>query len=142
MAIGVMALSKKPVESPVEFTVVLEGRHSLIDTAAVMLIDNAEDWTNIWHLAQGQIEPMPPVAEIDFQHDMILAAFMGQKNSGGYRIEIAEITLIDKILTVKINNYSADGGMMLTVLTSPYQIVSIPKGDYRLKVEYSERKEQ
>jgi hypothetical protein len=106
-----------------------------------MLVDNKDDWGKIWYLAQGNIDPIPRIIKIDFDKQMIIAAFMGRKNSGGHRIEIAGIAKTDNTLTVKINNYSSGGGMMLPVLTSPYQIVSIPRGDFVLKVEYNDVKE-
>jgi hypothetical protein len=140
-AASVFAFSKKPASGPVDFETILTGQHSLIDTAAVFLIDNEQDWENIWKLAQGNIEPMPPVMRIDFDKFMILAVFMGRKNTGGYSNEISEISRNGDMLNVKVINHVSGGGMMLPVLTSPFQIVRITKGDFKLNVTYQDVKE-
>lgn len=134
--------SKKPATAtPVDFETILTGQHSSIDTAAVFLIDNEKDWADIWKLAQGQIEPMPPVVKIDFKTNMVLGIFMGQKTSGGYRTEVAEIIRSGDDLLIKVINYAGGGGSMLPVLTSPYQLVKIPAGDFKIEVEYKQIKE-
>lgn len=79
--------------------------------------------------------------EIDFEKQMVLAVFMGTKNSGGYRIEIASIAKAKDTLAVKVINYQREAGMMLPVLTSPFQLVLLPKGNYKLSAEYINQKE-
>jgi hypothetical protein len=125
----------------VEFTPILAGQHSLADTASSYLINDKEAWDEIWHLANGDIEPMPDLPEIDFDKQMVLAVFMGRKNSGGYHNEIASINKANGFLNVKVINYERAGGTMLPVLTSPFQIVTIPKGKFKLKIENIGQKE-
>jgi hypothetical protein len=72
---------------------------------------------------------------------MTLAVFMGQKTSGGYKIEITKIAQLDSALRVFVTRYYGGGGSMLPVLTSPYHIVQIPKGDYKIEIEYKDQKE-
>lgn len=79
--------------------------------------------------------------EINFEKHMVLAVFMGRKNSGGYRNEIVSINKIKGFLNVKVINYQREGGMMLPVLTSPFHIVTIPKGNFKLKIENIGQKE-
>lgn len=126
---------------PVEFKLIAEGQHSQIDTASVFLIDNARQWAEIWGIAYANVEPMPELPPIDFAKSMILAAFMGQKNSGGYKIEIAAIQLRGDTLNVEITNYARGGGMMLPVLTSPFEMVEVPKGKCYLNIMHIEKKE-
>jgi len=125
----------------IEFTPILEGQHSLADTASSYLIGDKETWTEIWQFANGNIEPMPELPEINFEKQMVLAVFMGRKNSGGYRNEIASINKVESFLNVKVINYRREGGMMLPVLTSPFCIVKIPKSNYKLLMRYEEVKE-
>lgn len=141
LAISCLAFSKKPKSGPVEFVPVQIGQHSSIDTSAVFLIDDIENWEKIWQLAQGSIEPTPIIPEIDFSKNTVIAIFMGRKNSAGYSVEISQIIKDGKNLNVKAINHISGGGMMLPVLTTPYQIVKIPEGDFNLHVEYTDQKE-
>jgi hypothetical protein len=124
-----------------KFTTISDGQHSLADTASNYLIGDKDTWAEIWQLANGNIEPMPALPEIDFEKQMVLAVFMGTKNSGGYRTEIASITKMKDTLDVKVINYQREGGMMLPVLTSPFQLVLLPKGNYKLNIIYANQKE-
>jgi len=105
------------------------------------LISDKETWAEIWRLANGNIEPMPELAEIDFSKQMVLAVFMGRKNSAGYSNEITSINKAKGILNVKVVNYQRESGTMLPVLTSPFHIVKVPKGNFKLKIENIEQKE-
>lgn len=141
LAIGCLAFSQKPPGGPVEFETVMTGQHSLIDTASVILVDNAELWSKIWNLAQGKIEPMPATPDIDFAEYSIIAVFMGQKNNSGYSVKVSELIQDGNNLTVRVINHISVGGMMLPVVTNPCHMVKLPAGEYELQVEYTEQKE-
>jgi hypothetical protein len=136
-----LAFSKKPAAGPVEFETVFMGQHSTVDTAAVYLINNNEQWDKIWKLSQGMITPMPETKQIDFDKYDVIAVFMGQKNSGGYSVEITDVIRDGDNLNVKVTNHISSGGMMLPVVVNPCHLVQIPKGEYKLNVEYSDKKE-
>ena len=117
---GCSGTAKKQVKSgPVDYKMIAEGQHSQADTASVYLIDNDKQWAETWGIAYANIEPMPTLPEIDFTKNMVLASFMGQKNSGGYKIEISGIQLKDDTLDVTVTNHMQAGGTMLPVITSP-----------------------
>ena len=67
-------------------------------------------------------ENLPPAAQFDFNKTLIVAAFAGTKNSGGYSVEIQKNT--DKI-AVKLTSPPKDA-MTTQALTSPYKVVSVP----------------
>ena len=120
-------------DGPVRFNVVLSGAHSSVENGKVSLIKDESDWRQIWILARGNEDPLPDMPEIDFRSEYVIAAFMGQRSSAGYKIEITDIEKKGKILKVNISNYETPG--MLPVVTRPYTLVRIPKGDYRLEVK-------
>lgn len=133
-----LCVKKSQADNPIEFETVAEGKHSLADTALVILVDNSEQWGRTWNLAQGNIDPMPVMPEINFKNEMILAVFMGERTSGGFSTEIESLTESKGVLQVKVNNYSRKSGMMLPVLTSPFHIVKFPERDYKLIVKITE----
>lgn len=135
------AAKKKAKSGPVDYKMIAEGQHSQADTASVYIIDNASQWAEAWGIAYANIDPMPEPPKIDFEKSMVLAAFMGQKNSGGYKIDISGVQLKNDTLDVTVTNHTRAGGTMLPVLTSPFQFVEVPKGDYKLHVETKQASE-
>ncbi len=65
---------------------------------------------------------------INFEQETVIALFLGEKNSGGYSIDVEQIkTIHDKVNVVyKITSPKA-GEMVTSVMTQPYCIVKIPK---------------
>ncbi len=122
-------------DGPVDFRTILSGTSSAAETAAVFLVENNDQWRKTWRLATGKIEPAPDLPEVDFKANVVIAAFMGQKSSSGHRIEIARIIKSGRSLKVFIIHRSSTQGMLLPVLTSPFHLVSIPKGKYKLDVK-------
>ena len=139
IAAGCSGVSKKhSSDGPVPFRTIISGQYSQADTAAVYLIDNNDQWQKIWDLAMGRQDPLPHAVELDFKANMALAVFMGKKNAAGHRVEISNITKKGDKLTVLVKNHHSSGGMILPVVTSPYQLVTIPKGKYKLNVRHEQ----
>lgn len=119
-------------DGPVPFQTILAGSHSLSDTAFVELVTNDREWENIWLIAKGLVDPLPKKPTVNFSRQYVIAAFMGQRRSSGYRIEVTSIEKMGRILNVHVKRYETPG--MLTVVTNPFSLVRIPKGNYRLEV--------
>jgi hypothetical protein len=68
------------------------------------------------------------VPHIDFAQNNVVAIFMGQKNTGGYSINVRKVTIQDGTATLSVQR-TTPGGMATMALTAPYCIVVIPKTD-------------
>ncbi len=69
---------------------------------------------------------IPP--EIDFNEEMILVVFQGEKSTGGYGIEINKIVEKENAIEVLVIETLPGYGCMVTeALTSPYHIVKLQK---------------
>ncbi len=66
--------------------------------------------------------------EVNFQSEVLIALFMGQRSSGGYRIGTEKEALIkNDVLHIKAILHEPEPGTITTQqITSPYTIVSIP----------------
>jgi hypothetical protein len=131
LACVALAMGRKP-DGPVPFTVILSGAYSKCDSFKVDLIQNEDNWKNTWQLAKGNEEPLPTIPTVDFRKENVVAAFMGARNSSGYKIEITDLVKKGNILRVSIKKYETPG--MLPVITRPFTLIRIPKGDYKLEV--------
>ena len=66
----------------------------------------------------------------DFKKKNVLVLFQGQKNSGGYAIDIASVSNNDNTIVVKKSEIGPKKGeIATTVITTPYCIALIPKGN-------------
>ena len=119
-------------DGPIPFQTILAGSYSLADTSSVILIKDESSWDRAWVQAKGRIDPLPARPTVDFSRQYVIAAFMGQRSSSGYRIEISSLEKKGDILEVYIKRYETPG--MLTVMTSPFYLARVPKGNYELNV--------
>ncbi|HBC47129.1 MAG TPA: hypothetical protein DEO84_10560 [candidate division Zixibacteria bacterium] len=119
-------------DGPVAYTVILSGSHSSADKYEVKLVTTKKDWENTWQIAKGGEEPLPGIPSVDFSHQNVIAVFMGQRSSSGYKIEISSIEKKGAVLRVHVKKYETPG--MLTVMTNPFTLVRVPRGKYELEV--------
>ena len=67
---------------------------------------------------------------VDFKKKNVLVLYQGQKNSGGYEIGIESIRHKDQtIFVLKKETGPKKGELATSVITTPYCIALIPKGD-------------
>jgi hypothetical protein len=133
LAIGCSGPAKgKKSDGPVQFSVILSGAHSGCDSAYVDLIQSEDSWRKTWQMTRGIEDPLPEIPTVDFRKENVIAAFMGTRNSSGYRIEITDLVQKGKVLKVSIKKYETSG--MLPVVTHPFTFIRIPRGDYKLEV--------
>jgi hypothetical protein len=116
----------------VEYSVILSGSHSQAKVFRVELITGEREWEKTWQIVKGLEEPLPSRPTVDFGRECVIAAFMGERSSSGYRIEVTAIEKKGRTLLVHLKKYETPG--MLTVMTSPFTLVRIPRGNYKLKV--------
>ncbi len=121
-----------PKNGAVDFQVILSGPYSNAKVPDIQLIKSEGEWERIWQMAQGKVEPLPQLPTVDFDKSYVIAAFMGERSSSGYHIEIDKIEKNGKKLQVHVKKYETPG--MLTVMTQPYTLVRVPKGNYKLEV--------
>jgi hypothetical protein len=124
--------SKSLSDGQVQYTVILSGPYSGANEYEVKLVTNQREWEQIWQVAKGKEDPLPSIPTVNFNHQYVIAAFMGQRSSSGYKIEISDIQKHGKILKVHIKKYETPG--MLTVMTNPFTLIRVPRGDYKLEV--------
>lgn len=118
-------------ENSIDFSTLKEGYQNEIKTKQERVITTSEEWADLW----TEMFPTEMIASaIDFEEKMIIAVFQGEKNTGGYSIEITEIIEKDNSLKVYIKETVPGENCILTqALTSPYHIVELDKTDKEIK---------
>jgi hypothetical protein len=68
--------------------------------------------------------------EVDFTKEMVILVAMGRKNTGGYAIQVTKVEPVGDKLQISVQRTSPKpGSMAIQALTSPFQVVAVPKSD-------------
>jgi hypothetical protein len=93
------------------FTVLAQGTQSGIER------QRFETLRKLWQAHTATVSPSPPVPDVDFSKEMVIAAFAGTRNSGGYVLSISGIRVypdrieIDLSLTQPCSDCMVTGAM-------------------------------
>ncbi|MBU3979022.1 protease inhibitor I42 family protein [Patescibacteria group bacterium] len=75
-------------------------------------------------------------APIDFNKEIVIAVFQGEKSTGGYSIEIQKIIENENNIEVFVNETSPGKNCMVTqAFTSPFQVVKVQRSDKEVVFE-------
>ncbi|MBN2373828.1 protease complex subunit PrcB family protein [bacterium] len=102
------------------------------------VIKTEAKWEEVWNkLYSHLLHPLsttspPPVPDIDFNTDMIIAVFNGAMPNGGCDVEIIQVVKQEEKILVKIKETRPSGGY--AVVSYPYHIVQVERSD--LPVEF------
>jgi hypothetical protein len=104
-----------------------KGAYSAQNTAQRVVVKDRKSWEKTWSGMKRPMQPKTEAPKIDFDKHMVLAVFLGRKNTGGYAVAIAKIEQKEKlVVTVKETSPPPDA-MVTMALTAPYHVVVVPK---------------
>lgn len=103
-----------------EIKVLGEGHHSAIANSFVALVRDAEVYAALRKLDGN----LPKVATDFFETNALVAAFLGERNTGGYGIEITQSPAGIRVSEKR----PAKDAMVTQVITSPFKVVAIEGG--------------
>ncbi|MDO8459746.1 MAG: protease complex subunit PrcB family protein [Nanoarchaeota archaeon] len=105
----------------IQFQEIKKGSSNSIIEKQNIIIKSEEEWKKIF-----SNEPVP--SGIDFNKEMIIVVFQGQKSTGGYSINVDKIIEQKDSINIYLTETSPGEGCIVTqAFTSPYQIVKIAK---------------
>jgi len=95
-----------------------------------LVIRDQEAWGSAWSTVMGpSASPIGP-PQVDFQSEMVVLAAMGQRNTGGYTIEIREAAANAEALYVSVVETSPGSGCVTTdALTQPVVMARVARHD-------------
>ena len=111
-----------------------DGANAAPGLAGNHVIRDAATWDKLWKAVHRTRMPTPPTPDIDFERNMVLATFAGEKRTGGYQTSIAAVVGQEEGLRVEVWNRQPPPDAMVTMaLTYPYSIVVAPRHDGRVR---------
>jgi hypothetical protein len=118
----------RKVETRLSVTTVEKGYRSGIRESLQTVIRNRDEWNVFWK-RHSFTDPNPTLAPIvDFDREMIVGIFLGEKSTGGYEVEIVRAERRDSSLYFYYREESPPPGAMVTqALTQPFHLVRVAK---------------
>jgi hypothetical protein len=108
--------------------VIAKGAFSGIQEPKQIVVTNATQWAELWQKHSVKREPKPQAPEIDFSKQTVLFVSLGEKRTGGYGVEIADVKKDNGKTEVTVKTKSPKpGGFQIQAITAPFVIVAIPK---------------
>ena len=122
-AASAFAMGPTNTSQTIHPTQTAEGRLNASSTPGVHVIRTGHEWREFTHERRLSWD-----ADIDFNRDMVLAVFLGPRNSAGYSAKISEIRQTDWTVEVTYTEIPPDVRQShAQVINTPYVLSIIPK---------------
>ncbi|WP_124981426.1 protease complex subunit PrcB family protein [Nonlabens xiamenensis] len=119
--------------------IVLTDQHTGHETKEILVIDNQTDLEKIYDRINEGRSPSLTLPTVDFDHQCVIATFLGTKTSGGFSInEKYEVYTEDGIRYVFEAVSPAPDSLVTTVMTSPGMLVVSNHPASEVQVEWKE----
>lgn len=125
------AAAFRPTPRDVPFEVVASGAQAVgVDAPSYRLLRTRDELSQAWNQAYGAALEPPPLPPADLARETLVAVFLGPKPTGGYGLDVRAASLEGGDLYLDVREVApAPGSMVTQVLTSPWLVVRIPRGD-------------
>lgn len=125
---GCMSDSTANTAVEVPFTVAETGYYSGIMSERFEVIKDHSAFTGLWLDHTKGFSPAPAQPDVDFNRDMVIATFLGERATGGYSIAIAKVEEQEESLIVSVKATFPSAKCVVTqAMSQPHQIVTVPR---------------
>ena len=121
----VMQINMKPTV-PVTYRSVGKGYRSGVRAPMQIVVRSQNEWSALWRQHAVNDPSSRPAPAVDFDKEVVVALFLGEKPTGGYDVQISRAEQTQDGLTIYYREKSPlPGGMVTQALTQPFHIVRI-----------------
>ena len=94
-------------------------------------------WETVWTEMESIQSHPADLPEIDFEREMVIAVFQGERSSSGFWTNITRIMMTNATYVVYIDEiHPEDDSGLLAVMTYPYHLVKISDVPLNLPVQF------
>ncbi len=127
--------SPPPPVKPPSYQVLSQGQQSGFSLQKTLIIENAEEFTELWSIHTGGMKT--PIPIIDFKHTVVIASFLGEQTTGGYSIKVQDVIFTEKFTKIVfIGQYPTPGSMRTMQITQPFIMIKVDKTNKPIYFEY------
>lgn len=120
--------TEMPVVLP--FSVIVEGQMSGIQSQRFEVVRDGSAFAALWSEHTVGMIPTPPPPVIDFAQSMVIGLFLGNRNTGGYRITTTAAEEYSSAIVIKVAVAVPGSGCVVSMaLTQPHQLVTLARSD-------------
>jgi enhancing lycopene biosynthesis protein 2 len=113
---------------PPTFSTIYKNSNGGSEKSGYLHVTNNEEYIKLIESLKIDESEFNKLVTVNFKEYDIIILYQGQKNTGGYSIDVASIHWEKDILLVKKNETFPEAGKPVTMaLTNPYCITIIPK---------------
>lgn len=115
----------------------VKGTASGVTSKQLVVVRDIDAFTGLWMDHAAGLSPQPTQPTVEFGTDMVIAAFMGSRSTGGYVITVEDVRENDEFIIVEIEMETPGSGCDVTDgVTQPHHMVVLPDSDK--PVQFSE----
>ena len=108
----------------------VKGDFSGIVGKRLQVVRDSAEFSSLWAEHAAAFSPMPAQPAVEFSTRMVVAAFSGQRPSGGYSVTVTRVAEFEDFVDVLIEHESPGNGCATTAaITHPYHMVTLPTID-------------
>jgi hypothetical protein len=105
---------------------VLKGYQSGVRESVQIVARSQSEWSALWKRHTLTEPTPPPLPNIDFSKEIVVAVFLGEKPTGGHDVEITRTEQNNDALLVSfVEKQPKPGGLATQAFTQPFHIVRI-----------------
>lgn len=121
-----------PAPQRLAWEVLAQGDQAVgVQDQTFVLVNDAGQLANLWNQAQGARLELPPIPQVDFGRETVLAIFMGQQPTGGYGVDVRRVSIDNGDLYVDVAFTKPAGGAITTQqVTSPWTMIHVLRGGF------------
>ena len=110
------------------FSTIYKNSYSGNEKSGYLHVTNNEEYIKLIESLKIEESEFNKLVTVNFKENDIVILYQGQKNTGGYSIDVTAIHWEKDILWIKKNETIPEAGKPVTMtLTNPYCITIIPK---------------
>jgi hypothetical protein len=118
----------RKVEARLPIDTIAKGYGSGVREPLQVVIRNQAEWNAFWQRHSATDTNPAPAPIVDFDREMVVGIFLGEKSTGGYEVEIVRAEQSDAAIYFYYREKSPPpGGMVTQALTQPFHLVKVAK---------------
>lgn len=118
------------------FRTLLRGYQSGVAGRAVHVATSEPQWQELWSRHASILLPRPQAPEVDWQREMIVAVFLGERPTAGFGVEVRALRAEDGRLVVEAHETRPPADRLVPqVITQPYHFVAAPRAEGEARLE-------
>lgn len=116
----------KKSTSQVAVRTIAKGSRSGVREPSQIAIRSQSEWQKLWRQHTSTSTAPVPLPTVDFDKEIVIAVFLGEKPTGGYGVEISGAEVADGSVTIFVKETSPKPGAIVTqTINQPFHIVRI-----------------